>query len=59
MRRNAAQLQMVEVHPGTPPLPTAAVKEPVLLSQQIDPDGAIIFEGNGARLGSAVTRLSG
>ena len=38
---NAAQLQVFEVRPGAPPLPTHAVKEPTLLGEAVDPDGAI------------------
>jgi exopolyphosphatase/guanosine-5'-triphosphate,3'-diphosphate pyrophosphatase len=38
---NSAQLQVFEVQPGAPPLPTHAVKEPTLLGQAFDPDGAI------------------
>lgn len=38
---NSAQLQVFEVRPGAPPLPTHAVKEPTLLGEAFDPDGAI------------------
>jgi exopolyphosphatase / guanosine-5'-triphosphate,3'-diphosphate pyrophosphatase len=38
---NSAQLQVVEARPGAPPLPTHAVKEPVLLGQAFGPDGSI------------------
>ena len=38
---NSAQLQVFEVRPGAPPLPTHAVKEPTLLGDAFDPDGAI------------------
>jgi exopolyphosphatase / guanosine-5'-triphosphate,3'-diphosphate pyrophosphatase len=38
---NSAQLQVFEVRPGAPPLPTHAVKEPTLLGGAFDHDGAI------------------
>ncbi len=38
---NSAQLQVFEVRPGAPPLPTHAVKEPTLLGEAFDTDGAI------------------
>ena len=38
---NSAQLQVFEVRPGAPPLPTHAVKEPTLLGGAFDADGAI------------------
>jgi exopolyphosphatase/guanosine-5'-triphosphate,3'-diphosphate pyrophosphatase len=38
---NSAQLQVFEVCPGAPPLPTHAVKEPTLLGEAFDADGAI------------------
>ena len=38
---NSAQLQVFEVRPGAPPLPTHAVKEPTLLGEAFDQDGAI------------------
>jgi exopolyphosphatase / guanosine-5'-triphosphate,3'-diphosphate pyrophosphatase len=38
---NSAQLQVVEARPGVPPLPTHAVKEPILLGQAFGPDGCI------------------
>lgn len=38
---NAAQLQVVEVYPGAPPLPTHAVKRPTLLAEAFTADGAI------------------
>jgi exopolyphosphatase / guanosine-5'-triphosphate,3'-diphosphate pyrophosphatase len=38
---NSAQLQVVEVYPGAPPLPTHAVKEPTLLGESFDEAGAI------------------
>lgn len=42
---NSAQLQVVEVRPGAPPLPTHAVKEPTLLGEAFDPDGSIDLAG--------------
>ena len=38
---HSAQLQVFEARPGAPPLPTHAVKEPTLLGESFDPDGAI------------------
>jgi exopolyphosphatase/pppGpp-phosphohydrolase len=38
---NSAQLQVFEVRPGAPPLPTHAVKEPTLLGGAFDAHGAI------------------
>ena len=37
----SAQLQVFEVRPGGPPVPTHTVKEPTLLGEAFDPDGAI------------------
>ena len=42
---NSAQLQVVEVRPGAPPLPTLAVKEPTLLGGAFDAEGAIDIAG--------------
>ena len=42
---NSAQLQVFEVRPGAPPLPTHAVKEPTLLSEAFAADGSISQEG--------------
>lgn len=42
---NAAQLQVFEVRPGAPPLPTNAVKEPTLLGDAFDSGGAIAPDG--------------
>lgn len=42
---NSAQLQVFEVRPGAPPLPTHAVKEPTLLGEAFDPDGCIDLGG--------------
>jgi exopolyphosphatase/guanosine-5'-triphosphate,3'-diphosphate pyrophosphatase len=44
---NSAQLQVVDVIAGGPPLPAYAVKEPTLLGEAFTPDGAI--DENGAR----------
>ncbi|USX53432.1 hypothetical protein [Lentzea sp. HUAS12] len=38
---NSAQLQVVDVRPGAPPLPAHSVKEPTLLGEEIEPDGSI------------------
>jgi len=38
---NSAQLQIVDLHPGAPPLPTHAVKEPTLLGEAFEVDGSI------------------
>jgi exopolyphosphatase / guanosine-5'-triphosphate,3'-diphosphate pyrophosphatase len=38
---NAAQLQIVDVTAGGPPLPAHGVKEPTLLGEEMQPDGAI------------------
>jgi exopolyphosphatase / guanosine-5'-triphosphate,3'-diphosphate pyrophosphatase len=38
---NSAQLQVVDVVAGGPPLPAYAVKEPTLLAESFTPDGAI------------------
>lgn len=42
---NSAQLQVVEVRAGAPPLPTHAVKRPTLLGEAFDPDGSIDIPG--------------
>jgi exopolyphosphatase/guanosine-5'-triphosphate,3'-diphosphate pyrophosphatase len=52
---NSAQLQVFEVRPGAPPLPTHAVKEPTLLGEAFDPDGAVDPAGVD-RIVSAVSR---
>jgi exopolyphosphatase/guanosine-5'-triphosphate,3'-diphosphate pyrophosphatase len=41
----SAQLQVVEVRPGAPPLPTLAVKEPTLLGEAFDAEGSIDIAG--------------
>ena len=42
---NSAQLQVVEVHAGGPPLPIHAVKEPTLLGEAFEVDGSIEIAG--------------
>jgi exopolyphosphatase / guanosine-5'-triphosphate,3'-diphosphate pyrophosphatase len=42
---NSAQLQVVEVYPGAPPLPTHSFKEPTLLAEAADADGSIAAAG--------------
>ena len=38
---NSAQLQIVEIRPGAPPLPAHCVKKPTLLGEEIEPDGSL------------------
>lgn len=38
---NSAQLQVVEVYPGAPPLPSCAIKHPTLLGESFQADGSI------------------
>lgn len=52
---NSAQLQVVDVVAGGPPLPAYAVKEPTLLAESFTPDGAIDKHGV-RRLVDAVDR---
>lgn len=42
---NSAQLQVVDVSSGAPPLPAHAVKEPTLLGEELLPDGSLSAEG--------------
>ncbi|TVT50597.1 Ppx/GppA family phosphatase [Amycolatopsis rhizosphaerae] len=42
---NSAQLQIVDAHPGAPPLPALAVKEPTRLAELIEENGAVAEEG--------------
>ena len=42
---NSAQLQVVDVSAGAPPLPAHAVKEPPLLAEELLPDGTLSDEG--------------
>ncbi|MEV6607180.1 Ppx/GppA phosphatase family protein [Kutzneria sp. NPDC051319] len=42
---NSAQLQVVDIVAGGPPLPAYAVKEPTLLAESFTPDGAIDRQG--------------
>ncbi|GHH27994.1 Ppx/GppA phosphatase family protein [Lentzea cavernae] len=44
---NSAQLQVVDVRPGAPPLPAHSVKHPTLLGEEIEPDGSISPAGVG------------
>lgn len=50
---NSAQLQIVDVRPGAPPLPAHSVKSPTLLGEEIEPDGSVSAEGV-ERVASAV-----
>jgi exopolyphosphatase/guanosine-5'-triphosphate,3'-diphosphate pyrophosphatase len=52
---NSAQLQVVEVFPGAPPLPAHAVKEPTRLGDAFELDGSI-SRGGVDRLVAAVGR---
>ncbi|WP_158895206.1 hypothetical protein [Amycolatopsis anabasis] len=51
---NSAQLQVVDVTPGAPPLPAHAVKKPTLLGEEVLPDGALSQAGID-RVGDAVS----
>lgn len=42
---NSAQLQIVDAAPGAPPLPIHAIKEPVLLGEEITDEGTISDDG--------------
>ncbi len=42
---NSAQLQIVDLRRGAPPLPAYAVKRPTLLSEEVTPDGSIGSDG--------------
>ena len=42
---NSAQLQIVDAHPGAPPLPALAVKGPTRLAEQIEDTGEVSEEG--------------
>lgn len=42
---NKAQLQVVDLLAGAPPLPTHAIKEETRLGEEIQPDGTISMEG--------------
>jgi exopolyphosphatase/guanosine-5'-triphosphate,3'-diphosphate pyrophosphatase len=42
---NSAQLQVVDVSAGAPPLPAHAVKEPTLLAEELLPDGTLSETG--------------
>ncbi|SFW84352.1 Ppx/GppA phosphatase family protein [Amycolatopsis australiensis] len=55
---NSAQLQVVDVSAGAPPLPAHAVKEPTLLAEELLPDGTL-GEAGVDRVAAAVTRAVG
>src|SRR5215471_17366595 len=42
---NSAQLQIVDAHPGAPPLPALAVKEPTRLAERIEASGEVSEDG--------------
>ncbi|HVW41952.1 MAG TPA: Ppx/GppA phosphatase family protein [Amycolatopsis sp.] len=42
---NSAQLQIVDAHPGAPPLPALAVKEPTRLAEKIENSGEVHEDG--------------
>lgn len=52
---NSAQLQVVEIFPGGPPLPRHAVREPTLLGDAFEPDGSVSVAGI-ERVAAAVRR---
>ncbi|MDX3189575.1 Ppx/GppA family phosphatase [Streptomyces sp. MN03-5084-2B] len=52
---NSAQLQVVDVSAGAPPLPAHAVKEPTLLAEELLPDGTLSEDGI-ERVTAAVSR---
>ena len=52
---NSAQLQVVDVSAGAPPLPAHAVKEPTLLAEELLPDGKLSEDGI-ERVTAAVSR---
>ncbi|MEV6641582.1 hypothetical protein [Amycolatopsis sp. NPDC051371] len=52
---NSAQLQVVDVSAGAPPLPAHAVKEPTLLAEELLPDGTLSETGV-ERVAAAVGR---
>jgi exopolyphosphatase / guanosine-5'-triphosphate,3'-diphosphate pyrophosphatase len=52
---NSAQLQVVELAVGAPPLPAHAVKEPTLLAEELQLDGRL-SEAGIARVTAAVGR---
>jgi len=55
---NSAQLQVFEVRPGAPPLPTHAVKEPTLLGEAFDQDGCIDLSGVDRVIGAVNRAMS-
>lgn len=52
---NSAQLQIVDVSTGAPPLPAHAIKEPTALGEEILPDGSLSEAGT-QRVAEAVSR---
>lgn len=52
---NSAQLQVVDVSSGAPPLPAHALKEPTLLAEELLPDGTL-GEAGIERVAAAVRR---
>ncbi|HVV09265.1 Ppx/GppA phosphatase family protein [Amycolatopsis sp.] len=52
---NSAQLQVVDISSGAPPLPAHAVKEPTLLGEELQADGSLSEEG-AQRAATAVRR---
>lgn len=52
---NSAQLQIVDVSSGAPPLPAHAIKEPTSLGEEILPDGMLSETGT-ERVAAAVAR---
>ncbi|WP_245672070.1 Ppx/GppA phosphatase family protein, partial [Nocardia anaemiae] len=56
MGSNSAQFLVVDASPGAPPLPIRALKEPVLLGEDIDAFG-VISEPGTDRLVEAITRI--
>ncbi|MFF3228336.1 Ppx/GppA phosphatase family protein [Nocardia suismassiliense] len=55
---NSAQFQVVDASPGAPPLPIRALKEPVLLGEDIDAAG-MISEPGIERVTNAITQVLG
>ncbi|MFI6044730.1 Ppx/GppA phosphatase family protein [Nocardia sp. NPDC051321] len=53
---NSAQFQVVDASPGAPPLPIRALKEPVLLGEDIDVSG-MISEAGTERVAGAIVRV--
>ncbi|WP_236794414.1 hypothetical protein [Amycolatopsis sp. GM8] len=53
---NSAQLQVIDVAAGAPPLPAHAVKEPTRLGEELEPDGTL--SERGAQRAAAAVRRS-